>query len=45
VVPISCAHLPTVAVIDATGFTLLDDDAVAARAEALYGGREEGSAS
>jgi proteasome beta subunit len=34
---------PTVAVIDATGFTLLDDDRVAGRAEALYGGREEGS--
>jgi proteasome beta subunit len=34
---------PTVAVIDANGFTSIDDDAVATRAEALYGGREEGS--
>ena len=34
---------PTVAVISATGFTSLADDEVAARAEALYGGREEGS--
>jgi len=34
---------PTVAVIDANGFTAIDDDAVATRAEALYGGREEGS--
>jgi proteasome beta subunit len=34
---------PTVAVIDAKGFTTVDDDTVAARAEALYGGREEGS--
>jgi proteasome beta subunit len=34
---------PTVAVIDADGFTALDDSTVAGRAEALYGGREEGS--
>jgi proteasome beta subunit len=34
---------PTVAVIDDSGFRSLDDDAVATRAEALYGGREEGS--
>ena len=34
---------PTVAVIDATGYRKADDDAVAARAEALLGGREEGS--
>jgi proteasome beta subunit len=34
---------PIVAVIDATGYLALDDDTVAARAEALYGGREEGS--
>jgi len=34
---------PTVAVIGTDGFTLLADDEVATRAEALYGGREEGS--
>jgi len=34
---------PTVAVIGADGFTPLADDEVATRAEALYGGREEGS--
>src|SRR5256714_3016105 len=34
---------PTVAVISADGFTSLADDEVATRAEALYGGREEGS--
>jgi proteasome beta subunit len=34
---------PMVAVIDATGYTALDDATVAARSEALYGGREEGS--
>ncbi len=34
---------PTVAVIDTDGFSPLDDDTVATRAEALYGGREEGS--
>jgi proteasome beta subunit len=34
---------PTVAVISATGFLSLADDEVATRAEALYGGREEGS--
>jgi proteasome beta subunit len=34
---------PMVAVIDATGYTALDDAAVAERSEALYGGREEGS--
>jgi proteasome beta subunit len=34
---------PTVAVISAEGFTGLADDEVATRAEALYGGREEGS--
>jgi proteasome beta subunit len=34
---------PTVAVISADGFTSLADDEVAIRAEALYGGREEGS--
>jgi hypothetical protein len=32
-----------VAVIDAAGYTALDDATVAARSEALYGGREEGS--
>jgi hypothetical protein len=32
-----------VAVIDAAGYTALDDAAVAERSEALYGGREEGS--
>jgi len=34
---------PTVAVISAEGFSSLADDEVATRAEALYGGREEGS--
>jgi proteasome beta subunit len=34
---------PAVAVIDATGYAELDDDTVASRSEALYGGREEGS--
>jgi proteasome beta subunit len=34
---------PTVAVISATGFASLSEDEVAARSEALYGGREEGS--
>jgi proteasome beta subunit len=34
---------PTVAVISADGFASLADDDVATRAEALYGGREEGS--
>jgi proteasome beta subunit len=34
---------PMVAVIDPTGYTALDDPTVAARSEALYGGREEGS--
>jgi proteasome beta subunit len=34
---------PTVAVISVDGFTSLADDEVATRAEALYGGREEGS--
>jgi proteasome beta subunit len=34
---------PTVAVIDATGFTAVDDDEVARRADALIGGREEGA--
>jgi proteasome beta subunit len=34
---------PMVAVIDAAGYTALDDATVAARSEALYGGREEGS--
>ena len=34
---------PMVAVIDATGYTALDDATVAERSEALYGGREEGS--
>jgi hypothetical protein len=32
-----------VAVIDANGYTSLDDATVAARSESLYGGREEGS--
>jgi len=34
---------PTVAVISAEGFHLVPDDDVATRAEALLGGREEGS--
>jgi proteasome beta subunit len=34
---------PTVAVISASGFASLPEDEVAARSEALYGGREEGS--
>jgi proteasome beta subunit len=34
---------PTVAVISATGFTSLAEEEIASRAEALYGGREEGS--
>ncbi len=34
---------PTVATIDATGYTSLDDDAIEARAEAVLGGREEGA--
>jgi proteasome beta subunit len=34
---------PMVAVIDAMGYAALDDSTVAARSEALYGGREEGS--
>jgi proteasome beta subunit len=34
---------PNVAVISADGFELISDDDVAGRAEALYGGREEGS--
>src|SRR5438552_10744894 len=34
---------PTVAVISTDGFASLADDDVATRAEALYGGREEGS--
>jgi proteasome beta subunit len=34
---------PTVAVISATGFTSLAEEEIATRAEALYGGREEGS--
>jgi len=34
---------PLVAVIDATGYTALDDATIAERSEALYGGREEGS--
>jgi proteasome beta subunit len=34
---------PTVAVIDVDGFALVDDATIAGRAEALYGGREEGS--
>jgi proteasome beta subunit len=34
---------PMVAVIDGSGYRALDDDTVAARSEALYGGREEGS--
>jgi proteasome beta subunit len=33
---------PTVATIDATGFSPAGDDDIAARAERLYGGREEG---
>jgi proteasome beta subunit len=33
---------PTVAVIDATGFQAIDDDAIAQRSDALIGGREEG---
>ena len=34
---------PTVAVIDASGFTAVDDDEVARRADELIGGREEGA--
>jgi proteasome beta subunit len=34
---------PTVAVIDASGFTAVDDDEVARRADTLIGGREEGA--
>ncbi len=34
---------PTVAVISADGFTEVPEDEVATRAQALYGGREEGS--
>ncbi len=34
---------PTVAVIDAAGYTAIDDDEVARRADALIGGREEGA--
>jgi proteasome beta subunit len=34
---------PTVAVIDASGYTAVDDDEVARRADALIGGREEGA--
>ena len=34
---------PTVAVIDASGYTAIDDDEVARRADALIGGREEGA--
>jgi proteasome beta subunit len=34
---------PTVAVIDASGFTMLDDAEIARRADALIGGREEGA--
>jgi proteasome beta subunit len=34
---------PSVAVIDTDGFAEVDDDTVASRARALYGGREEGS--
>ncbi len=33
---------PTIAVIDADGFTPVDDDEIARRADALIGGREEG---
>ena len=33
---------PTIAVIDADGFTSIDDDEIARRADALIGGREEG---
>jgi len=33
---------PTVAVIDAAGFSMLDDGEVARRADTLIGGREEG---
>ncbi len=33
---------PTVAVIDSAGFSMLDDDEVARRADTLIGGREEG---
>jgi proteasome beta subunit len=34
---------PTVAVIDAEGFALVDDDEIARRADTLIGGREEGA--
>jgi proteasome beta subunit len=34
---------PTVAVIDAVGFTAVDDEEVARRCDALIGGREEGA--
>ena len=34
---------PTVAVIDASGFAMLDDAEIARRADALIGGREEGA--
>jgi proteasome beta subunit len=34
---------PTVATIDATGYTAIDDDVVAQRAEQQIGGREEGA--
>ena len=34
---------PLVAVIDANGYTAIDDATIAERSEALYGGREEGS--
>jgi proteasome beta subunit len=34
---------PTVAVIDAQGFALVDDDEIARQADTLIGGREEGS--
>jgi len=34
---------PTVAVIDESGYTAVDDDEVARRADALIGGREEGA--
>jgi proteasome beta subunit len=34
---------PTVAVIDAGGFSAVDDDDIAARADRLLGGREEGA--
>ena len=33
---------PTIAVIDADGFTVVDDDEIARRADVLIGGREEG---